>query len=130
MCNDCPKRDNCKQICKELESVLEGLNHSIKSDYLVTFVDPFILEATATVLSNEERSPTEARWETYRRLDRKLGRLSKIQRICICYYYGLRGESSISQYAIAKILNRDQKTVWYHLDKARKLLRQRMPKIV
>jgi DNA-directed RNA polymerase specialized sigma24 family protein len=126
MCSDCPKRGICKKICDEVETVLETLNHSLKSNYLVKFVDPHRLEESAIESDTEARYPSEQRWEEYRRLDRKVGRLTKTQRICVCYYYGLRGESSISEPKIAKILHVSTNTVSYHLVRARRLLKLRM----
>lgn len=128
MCNDCPKRGTCKKICDEVEIVLGTLNHSLKSNYLVKFMDPFLMDEMASVEDRYELRPTEQRWEVYRRLDRKIGRLTKTQRICICYYYGLRGESAISEPKIAKILHVSTNTISYHLVRARRILKMRLAK--
>jgi DNA-binding CsgD family transcriptional regulator len=130
MCDKCPKRDSCRRICEEVEDILSGLNHKQKTNYLIKFVDPFVLEDVAKERWFVEKHTSVKRKKLYRVLDKRIGRLTKVQKICVCYYYGLRGESSISQYEIAKILHISQNTVAYHLKKAREKLREKVGKFV
>ena len=126
ICKRCPKKLRCKKICPEIEAVLSGLNHSLKSNYLVKFVDPFILEASA-VPDKEPKGLTMAQRkrqeELYVEIEKRLRKLSKIIRLCIRYYYGLKGEDPQPQREIAKRLGVSQNTVSYHLVQAKKYLK-------
>lgn len=126
MCRDCPNKATCKQICPKLEKMLNSLDHSLNSAYMVSFVDPMMLDEIhqATVYGKAQVSPR--RQKLYRRLDHKLESLRNKQKDCIVHYYGLRGNASISQYRIAKLLNISQNTVWYHLTKAKTFLKVKL----
>ena len=127
MCIDCPKRDRCKRPCKEVEKLLQEDNHQKKSNYLVKYVDPMILDAISSVNAFEHKTYPRPRilW-MYGKIDKKLDRLNRLQKICICYYYGLRGKPQLSQYKIAVLLHTGRTTVRYHLKKARLVLKSKL----
>ena len=128
MCNTCPQRGTCRELCEEMATILQGLDHSLTSHYLVKFVDPFVLDAILTTDFFGQYSVTEKRQRLYNTLDKKISKLKPIQKECILYYYGLRGKSAITQPKIAILLGITQEAVCYHLIRAKKILEVRLLK--
>ncbi len=120
MCNNCKKRSICKRICEEVEKNHLKFGHSLKSNYFIKFVDPFIIEDIH--FSNEhiiEYSRIRFSKKYYIYLNKSLKKLSKNYRLSLMYYYGLQDGERWPQTKIAKILNVSQNTVKYYLQKAR-----------
>ena len=126
MCKDCPDRDKCKRICKKIANLLRA-KYGLRSNYLVKFVDPKILNAISpTPLIVKKKTPTERKM--FKMLDIRVSRLSKKQRFCLCHYYGLQGKEAMSQYDIAKLLKLTRPAISYHLKKAKTFIRLSMLK--
>ena len=120
MCNSCTKRNTCKKICSELEKTHLKFGHSLKSNYFIKFVDPFVIEDIH--YSNEhpnEYSKIRFKKKHFLYLNKSLRKLSKNYRLSLLYYYGLKDGERWQQTKIAKILNVSQNTVKYYLQKAR-----------
>ena len=122
VCNDCKKRSTCTAICFEIENTQLKFGHSLKSNYFIKFVDPFIIEEIHC--SNENKQYEDKISKMYLKyLNDGLNKLNKNQKISIMYYYGLKDGELHSQTNIAKILHVSQNTVKYYLNKARNALK-------
>lgn len=129
-CKSCKRRYKCKRICDRVEEILKGLNHSLKSNYLVKFIDPRIIENMKVDIIEEKVGPEPV--DFYTIIAKSLHVLNRIEKYYVIRYYGLLGSEFISQCDLAKRKRVAQHTVYYHLRKARKKLRieisKRMPK--
>lgn len=130
MCGKCRKKYNCTKICDKVELVLSKLNHSLKSNYLVKFIDPKIIDNMRVDVLEEHIDPNPVNF--YEIVTKSLHVLNKIEKYYIIRYYGLLGSEFISQCELAARRRVAQHTVYYHLRKARKKLRteilRHMPK--
>ena len=119
MCNNCKKRSTCKKICEEVEKNHLKFGHSLKSNYFIKFVDPFVIEDIH--YSNDYPKYSKIRFHKahYLYLNKSLKKISKNYRLSLMYYYGVMDGERWSQTKIAKILHVSQNTVKYYLKKAR-----------
>lgn len=118
MCNTCPTRGTCKQICGKLKAVLDALEHSLKSNYIVKFFDPTIIENMRV----DEPDPDVTR-SYFKLVVKSLGVLTPDERYYVERYYGIHNNTYMSQCDLAKARGVAQHTVYYHLKKARRKLR-------
>lgn len=123
MCKNCDKRSTCKKICDEIEIHHLKFGHSLKSNYFIKFVDPFIIEDIHYSLDQNKYQRPRFNKKYYKYLNKSLKKLSRNAKLSIMYYYGLIDGERYSQTNIAEILNVSQNTVKYHLQKARIALR-------
>ena len=117
MCKNCNKRESCRKLCGKVELILSQLQPSIKSNYIVKFVDPHILEA---LHSKSAWSKKNTPFKNYFSLIKSCLRiLNPLERTSLILYYGLDGNPYLSQRKIALIIHVSQHTVSYYLRKAR-----------
>lgn len=118
-CLSCKKKNTCKKICQPVEKILTRVNkYSLKSNYLVKFVDPYIIESCCKNINIEKYNETEYSNYLKKNVMVIIRELSFFQRFCIIHYYGLLGEEKKTQTEIAKLLNVSQNTIKYHLKNA------------
>lgn len=125
MCGRCPKRKKCTRICDRLELELRKLNHSLKSNYLVKFIEPRIIENMKVDVLEES---TAHQVDFYTIITKSLRILNKTEKFYIIRYYGLLGADFISQCELASKKKVAQHTVYFHLKMARKKLRNEILK--
>jgi len=122
-CGNCKNRSKCYLLCDKINQILDSLTtSSLKSNYLIKFVDPIIIEKIGKL-----PPPFGIRDIDYYLIIRKfLIILTKKERSCIKFYYGLTKKGYKTQQSIAKVLKITQPVVCYHLKKARNKLRKKL----
>jgi len=127
-CNKCSKKNVCNKICPDIEVVLNGTGHSIKSVYRVLFFAPNDLEKYFSALKRNEIIETKRVYHFKRLLRRCFKRLTKRQKKCLILYYGMKGYQPLTQIQIANRLKIDQSMVCVHLRNGKKKLRKLVEK--
>lgn len=124
ICKKCKNKKICKKICFEVEQILKRLNHSLKSNYFIKTVDPFLLCKMYIQKSGSVYNRQRKVLFLIKKLKFNLMSMKRTYKETVILYYGLNGESPITQQQIAKKLNLSQNTIKYRLMKSRELLKE------
>ena len=132
-CKTCKDRKICKRICDSLEKeVLSKLDHSLKSNYIVKFFDPSIMEEITEdcyaelpeiLKNNDDDEVYEELFNEQKELNKRLylciDKLNYKRKRCVVLYYGLEDNILHTQQEIATSLKISQENVKYNLRVAR-----------
>ena len=125
MCDNCPKKPTCKEICPDLEVLLLGLNkYSLNSTYIIKFMDPMIIEILFHEYELYSVQKSKRSTDLCLTLKSVISQLNDHERQATILYYGLDGSSDYvgSQPKIAKEMAVSQNTIKYYLQQARQKL--------
>ena len=126
-CKRCNKKKECKNICPEVSLILDDLNeHSLKSNYLVKFVDPFILQAKVANYEHDVKISKRVNKLIECIKEYILGLLDTKYKKSIILYNGLFGNNRYTQVEIARRMKVSQNTIKYYLQKFRKEIKGRI----
>ena len=123
-CDTCIKRNICNKICPDIEIILDGLDHSIKSVYKVQFFDPINIEKYFSFFKQNEIIENSKLKLLKKLMLKFFKRLTGKQKKCISLYFGMFGNEVHTQTEIAYILKIKQEAVWKHIYRGKKKLRK------
>jgi DNA-directed RNA polymerase specialized sigma24 family protein len=104
-----------------LEKKLAALNHSLRSNYIIKFLDPAAVENLECESATAGRGP-----DYYRLVATALKVLTPAERYYVVKYYRLSDLRCLTQREIAKRKGVTQHTVYYHIKRAKDKLRKEL----
>lgn len=126
-CSSCEYYKVCSAPCKEVEKLLWKGTHSIKSNYIIKYFDPNVLEQLIDKEAMQELHGSVGD-EAYDTIRKVLQHLTPVERRFLKLHYGIVDGKPVTQTQISKAFNVSQHTVHWHISRAKSKVRKYIEK--